>query len=106
MESSKLFRQINEFCKNIQSGDLLVFYFAGHGREFDSKHYLVAKDDFPDAEEGYTVGNGNALQTTAVPKCHISDSFHTVGNDNRERSIYELPEFAERDYSQQCNENR
>ena len=55
-ESSRLLGKIDNFCKNIRSGDLLVFYFAGHGRELNGEHYLVAKDGFADPKR-YTVGS-------------------------------------------------
>lgn len=35
---------INEFIECIQSKDVVFFYFAGHGNEFESKNYLVPAD--------------------------------------------------------------
>lgn len=44
----KITREVSEVCKKMQSGDLLVFYFAGHGRELNGEHYLIGKDGYAD----------------------------------------------------------
>ncbi|MBR7119329.1 MAG: caspase family protein [Lentisphaeria bacterium] len=33
--------RVEEMTKSLSSGDLFVFYFAGHGREFNGEHFLV-----------------------------------------------------------------
>ena len=41
--------KIQEIMKTLNSGDLLTFYFAGHGREHDSEHYLIGAGGFSDS---------------------------------------------------------
>ena len=40
--------KIQEIMKTLNPGDLLTFYFAGHGREHDSEHYLIGAGGFSD----------------------------------------------------------
>jgi len=47
-KSSELINKVRNFCEEMKDGDMLVFYFAGHGRELNNEHYLVAKDGFAD----------------------------------------------------------
>ena len=54
--SSALLWRLEEFCKSLRSGDLLVFYFAGHGRELNNEHFLVCKDGYADPKR-YMVGS-------------------------------------------------
>jgi hypothetical protein len=35
---------INDFAENITQGDLILFYFAGHGKQFEDKNYLLPAD--------------------------------------------------------------
>ena len=55
-ESAKLISKVKNFCKEMKDSDLLVFYFAGHGRELNGEHYLVGKDGFADPNL-YTMGS-------------------------------------------------
>ena len=36
---------LNEFFKRIVDGDLVLFYFSGHGYQVDGKNYLIPVDD-------------------------------------------------------------
>ena len=53
-ESSKIIQKLRTFCQKITADDLLVFYFAGHGHEYDGKHYLLARDGDPELRD---IGN-------------------------------------------------
>ncbi len=39
--SVNIIDKVDEITGKLSSGDLFVFYFAGHGREFNQEHYLV-----------------------------------------------------------------
>ena len=54
--SGKILNVLDEIGKKIQPGDLLVFYFAGHGRELNNEHFLVCKDGYADPKR-YTIGS-------------------------------------------------
>ena len=41
--------KIQEIMNTLNPGDLLTFYFAGHGREHDSEHYLIGAGGFSDS---------------------------------------------------------
>lgn len=40
-----LMEQVQEFIRKIEDGDLILFYFSGHGYSFDDKNYLLPMDD-------------------------------------------------------------
>lgn len=40
-DKEKFHNLIHEFAQRINPGDLVFFYFAGHGNEFESKNYLL-----------------------------------------------------------------
>jgi len=42
-------KKIKTLMTKIDSGDLLIFYFAGHGRELNGEHYLVGRNGEADA---------------------------------------------------------
>lgn len=33
--------KVNQFCKGIQTGDVVLFYYSGHGLQLEDKNYLV-----------------------------------------------------------------
>jgi uncharacterized caspase-like protein len=37
--------RVTEFSKKINNGDLIFFYFSGHGYQCDNKNYLIPVDD-------------------------------------------------------------
>jgi uncharacterized caspase-like protein len=40
----ELSRQIDDFAGRVQSGDLALFYFSGHGMQIDRENYLLPVD--------------------------------------------------------------
>ena len=40
-DSDTVLNKVEKMTKSLSSGDLFVFYFAGHGREFNGEHFLV-----------------------------------------------------------------
>ncbi|MBE6356471.1 MAG: hypothetical protein E7058_05085 [Lentisphaerae bacterium] len=46
--SPQILAELGKVCEKLHPDDLLVFYFAGHGREFNGEHYLIAKDGYAD----------------------------------------------------------
>ena len=70
--SSEILRRLRGMCRQMKSGDLLVFYFAGHGRELNNEHYLLANDSYAD-QSLYTIGSipmSALVQSTNVPGVH------------------------------------
>ncbi|MBQ9770329.1 MAG: SUMF1/EgtB/PvdO family nonheme iron enzyme [Lentisphaeria bacterium] len=47
--SEVIIGQIQSIMTTLKAGDLFVFYFAGHGREHDSEHYLIGANGFSDS---------------------------------------------------------
>ena len=54
--SGEILDKLEMMCNKVQPGDLLVFYFAGHGREFGGEHYLIAQDGRSKKSQ-YTIGS-------------------------------------------------
>jgi len=50
-ESSRLLGKIDNFCKNIRSGDLLVFYFAGNNMNSSGTQNICRNGNIDDWDE-------------------------------------------------------
>ena len=48
--SGQVLSELSKICKSIKPDDLLVFYFAGHGRELNNEHYLVCPEGYAQAD--------------------------------------------------------
>ena len=48
--SGQVLSELSKICKSIKPDDLLVFYFAGHGRELNNEHYLVCPEGYAKAD--------------------------------------------------------
>ena len=67
--SVEILRELSGICRNLQPDDLLVFYFAGHGRELNNEHFLVCQEGYADAGL-YNVGSlsmSNLISVTNKP---------------------------------------
>ncbi|CAF1078581.1 unnamed protein product [Rotaria magnacalcarata] len=61
----KFKHKIDEFVQKIQNGDVILFYFAGHGQESDGKNYLISSDynyDHSTDENMYLANNAVNIQ--------------------------------------------
>lgn len=45
LTNQELIEIVYDFAKTIVDGDLVMFYFAGHGYSVDSENYLISVDD-------------------------------------------------------------
>ena len=43
-------RKIQSMLADLEPDDIFVFYFSGHGREHDGRHYLACVNSFPDSK--------------------------------------------------------
>jgi len=48
-DSIQIRQKVRGLCERMEEGDLLVFYFAGHGREYNGEHYLIGRNGEADA---------------------------------------------------------
>ncbi|CAF3363912.1 unnamed protein product, partial [Rotaria sp. Silwood2] len=46
----------NRFIKSIRPGDLALFYFSGHGSQFEGKNYLKPIEDVQQSEDEHILG--------------------------------------------------
>ena len=60
--------KMKELLSGLSSGDIFVFYFAGHGREINASHYLVG----PTAEADPRLYSLGSLEFAAL--CNLTDS--------------------------------
>ena len=49
-DSNSIVEKVIAMTKNLKAGDLFVFYFSGHGREFNGVHYLAGVNSHPESE--------------------------------------------------------
>ena len=45
LRSHQMTEEIIDFSRTIRDGDLVFFYFSGHGYQVDEKNYMMAVDD-------------------------------------------------------------
>jgi len=53
---SKVISELKRICRRAEPGDIILFYFSGHGYEKDGKPYLLCSDTYL-----------NAVEETAIP---------------------------------------
>lgn len=57
-DRSGFYHIVDKFVESIQGGDLILFYFAGHGKQSRDENYLLPSDydyDYRGSEDDYTV---------------------------------------------------
>jgi len=43
--ASEMMENVKNFAEKIEEGDLVLFYFSGHGNQVEDKNYLIPVDD-------------------------------------------------------------
>lgn len=74
LSPSEILKEIRETVKNSNSGDSILFYFAGHGHYYEGKTYLILPNTVP-----------SAYETTALLLDDLSDELRVL-----ERSCFRL----------------
>ncbi len=46
-DSITITKKIVSMMEDLKAGDIFIFYFSGHGRELDNKHYLACVNSYP-----------------------------------------------------------
>ena len=76
---NELNNEANRFVETIESGDLVLFYFAGHGQQNEDENYLLPSDydyDYSTDEHVYIVSHAinvkYIMKKIDVKKCHVT----------------------------------
>jgi hypothetical protein len=73
-------KEILSLSKEIQEDDVLIFYFSGHGKTYDDKHYLVFSDGLIHTQEIIDLMEKiNAKSKLIILDCCFSGNFRVSG---------------------------
>jgi len=100
--------ELNNWYNSIQNQDMVVFYYAGHGTEFDNVNYLVPIDCPLDTKKNFIAGamNLDSIKTNIAAKgvqfklliidaCrddNITSGWRSLSNDQDEMAYTLVPE--------------
>ena len=102
--SADLYQEvINEFFKQIQNGDVALFYFSGHGSQVQGENYLLPVGEHIQSESdirykavnaGYILGkmeeSGNRTNIMILDACR-NNPFKSVRSLSKGLTIMEAP---------------
>ena len=70
-DSTDIMEQVQEFTRKIEDGDLILFYFSGHGYQLEGKNYLIPTDDSRIDKSNDVIDLGTSI--TSIVKRLLSD---------------------------------
>ncbi|CAF3721333.1 unnamed protein product, partial [Rotaria socialis] len=103
---------IEKFSKKIKDEDLLLFYFAGHGFQYEGQNYLVSIDAIQDSDEilidqSKLIKVDNILEKLSKPTFHVSIFLLDCCQENLSASkIIHLQDVETRDISEKKTESQ
>ncbi|UJR24482.1 hypothetical protein I4U23_005857, partial [Adineta vaga] len=62
---------VNSFIRSLRKDDMVLFYFAGHGTQWEDQNYLIPSDDFKEEYDGKKGLTGSELRNYAINAQHF-----------------------------------
>ena len=78
LNRSETFSEITKFSKNINDGDLVLFYFSGHGCHINGENYLVPIGDNQSVSDLDVVDSGVHVERAIERLAERNTSYVTI----------------------------